>query len=430
MPFYSGFQSAGLVQGRTPDPKGSGRCQAQPPHSVRAGTSRRWSPLGLLLAPWLSGALAQIPLAGVIEARGVGAPAALSFKSGYLMAIDEINASGGVLGQKLVLTQFDIDTAPDAAVDAMQKALLNKPFAILGPQFSGITAAAMKYSAPLAVPHFTGGEAASLTRRFHPSLLRTSLSQAGSAPRMSALVAFGLNAKKVGLLWIDNEFGRDGRALLIEFFRRRNVAVGHDAPIKPGEKNLASAVAALKAAQVDALVLYATESETIETLKELRKQQFDKPIVADGLVASQKVIDGAQGAAEGVLVHMNNSVDAPAAAMQAFAKRYEARYRTRPDLNSIKGFFAVQMLKAGLQVAGKVDQALFLSAVHDTRFDANRFPDLLGSVRYDYFGDLNRAGYFAIVRKTRPQILVHRSRAVECCRLEATVTDGRGQLRA
>lgn len=131
----------------------------------------------------------------------------------------------------------------------------------------------------------------------------------------------------------------------------------------------------------------------------------DKPIVADGLVASQKVIDGAEGAAEGVLVHMNNSIDAPGLPMQSFAKRYEQRYKSRPDLNSIKGFFAVQLIKAGVEVAGKVDQAAFLAAVRNTRFDAARFPELLGTVSYDYFGDLNRTSYFAVIRKSRPQIV-------------------------
>lgn len=119
----------------------------------------------------------------------------------------------------------------------------------------------------------------------------------------------------------------------------------------------------------------------------------------------QKVIDGEQGAAEGVLAHMNNSVDASSPQVQAFVRRYEARYRARPDLNSIKGFFAVQMIKAGIEVAGKVDQASFLTARHNTRFDSGRFPELLGSVSCDFFGDLNRTSYFAQIRKARPQIL-------------------------
>lgn len=373
-----------------------------------AGGARWWCLRAGLLA-WLGLmpvlAWAQIGIAGVIEARGAGAPAATSFRNGYLMAIDEINADGGVLGQRLVLDQHDIETSPEAAVAAMRAALLRKPFAILGPQFSGITAAAMPHSAASAVPHFTGGEAASLTRRFHPSLLRTSLSQQGSAPRMAALVAYGLAARSVGVLWIDNDFGRDGRRLLAESFRRRNVKLAFDLPIKPGQQDFAATLAAIAASPADVLVLYATELESIAALKALHKAGYGRPIVADGLVASAKVIEEAGAAAEGVLVHMNNFVDAPNAALQAFVKRYEQRYRSRPDLNSIKGYFAVQMLKAGLETAGAVDHRRFMDAVRNTRFDATRFPELMGSVSYDYFGDLNRASYFAVIRKARPQLL-------------------------
>jgi branched-chain amino acid transport system substrate-binding protein len=373
-----------------------------------ARCARAWRAGGLLLG--LLGLLpalawAQIPIAGVIEARGAGAPAAASFRNGYRMAIDEINAGSGVLGQRLVLDQHDIDTTPEAAVAAMREALRRKPFAILGPQFSGITAAAMPLSAVGAVPHFTGGEAASLTRRFHPSLLRTSLSQQGSAPRMAALVAYGLAARSVGVLWIDNEFGRDGRRLLAESFRRRNVKLAFDLPIKPGQQDFAATLAAIAASPADALVLYATELESIAALKALHKAGYGGPIVADGLVASAKVIDEAEVASEGVLVHMNNFVDAPNVALQAFVKRYEQRYRSRPDLNSIKGYFAVQMLKAGLEVAGAVDPQRFMDALRNTRFDAARFPELMGSVSYDHFGDLNRASYFAVIRRSRPQLL-------------------------
>ncbi|MEY2953797.1 MAG: hypothetical protein RLZZ401_1884 [Pseudomonadota bacterium] len=360
---------------------------------------------GILL--WLAASVgqAQIQLAAITEAKGGGAPAGSSFKNGYLLAIDEVNAAGGVLGQKLMLTQFDIDTKPDEAVEATKKAVAAKPFAILGPVFSGLTLASMKETAASGIPQFTGGEAASLTRKFHPSLLRTSLSQLGSAPRMVALVTYGISAKKIGLVWIDNEFGRDGRAALAEAVKRRNASVAFDLPIKPGQKDFTQAVKDLKAADVDALLLYLNEGESIEALKELKNQGFGKPIVADGLVASQKVIEGAGDGAEGVLAHVNTSIDAQIPAMRAFVGRYVAKYGARPDQNSVKGFVAVQLIKAGVDVAGKVDQVQFLKAVKDTRFDSKRFPELMSSVSYDFFGDLNRESYFVVIRDAKPKIL-------------------------
>ena len=348
---------------------------------------------------------AQIQLAGITEATGSGALAGQSFKNGYMMALTEVNARGGVLGQPLVLTQYDIDTNADVAAEATKTAVAAKPFAILGPVFSGITLASMQQTVASKTPQFTGGEAASLTRKFHPSLLRTSLSQMGSAPRLGALVAYGLKARKIGLIWVDNEFGRDGKQALLEAVKRRNAAITVDLPVKPGQKDFTQAVADLKTANTDALLLYVNEAEAVEVLKELKKQGFAKPIVADGLVAASKVIAGAQGGAEGVLAHMNNFTETSIPAMQAFTRRYALKYGAQPDQNSVKGFFAVQLIKAGLEQTGTVDQAKFLSTVKNLRFDSKRFPELISPVSYDFFGDLNRESYFVVIRDGQPRLL-------------------------
>lgn len=348
---------------------------------------------------------AQIPLAAVTEARGPGALAGTSFKNGYRMAVEEINAAGGVLGQKLVLTQYDIDTKAEAAKEAMAQAVATKPFAVIGPVFSGLTFASMPLTAGTGIPHFTGGEAASVTRQFHPTLLRSSLSQPSSAPRLASLVSFGMELKSLALITIDNDLGREGKAALSTVFKRRNVNIGFDRAIKPGQADFSKEVSDLIAAAPDALLFYTTETEAIELLKELRRQNFSKPVFTDGLVASQSVLEAAGGAGEGVFAHTIASAEAPVPAVQAFSNRFVARYGVRPDHNAIKGYFVVQLIKAGLGVAGTVDQAAFMKSLRDTRFELRKYPELLSSTSYDYFGDLNRDSYFVVVREGRPRVL-------------------------
>lgn len=360
---------------------------------------------GLLALTVASFAHADIRLAGVTEASGGGAAAGSSFKNGYLMAIEEINAKGGVLGQQLVLKQFDIESNADAAKAAMGKAIEAKPFAVLGPVFSGLTAASSPLTAPEKIPHFTGGEAASLTSSFHPSLLRTSLSQLGSAPRIAALITYGLGVKKIGLIWVENDFGKDGRTALLDAVRRRGGSTVFDQSIKPGQKDLASLVASLKKSDAEALLLYVNENEAIDVLKALKQGGFNKPIVSDGLVAAQKVLDGAGPAADGVFAHMNASIADPSAAVQSFVNRYHARYGSNPDQNSMKGFIAVNVLKAGIELAGKVDQALFLKTIKDNRLESKSYPDLLTNISYDFFGDINRVSFYVIIRNGAPQIV-------------------------
>ena len=343
-------------------------------------------------------AQAQIQLAGITEVSGTGALAGTSFKKGYLMGISEVNAAGGVLGQQLALTQYDTDTTADVVKAAAAKAVAAKPFAILGPMFSSMMASAMSQTGESGTPHFTGGEAASLTRKFHPGLLRTSLSQLSSMPRLGALITHGLGARKIGLIWVDNDFGHDGRAALLPVLKRNGATVEFDGPVKSGQKDFAQTVAGLKAAGVDALLLYVNGGEAIDIFKQLRAHGFDKPIVSDGIAAGQKVIDGAGSAIDGVLVHMNLSTEADSAPVQGFVSRYVARYGARPDLNSMKGFIAVQTIKAGIEMAGKVDAALFLKTLKDKRLERKRYPELMSSVSYDYFGDLNRESYFAVIQ--------------------------------
>lgn len=348
---------------------------------------------------------ADIPLAGVTEAKGAGTVAGTSFRRGYQLAIDEINASGGVLGQRLSIQQFDIDTTPASAVDAAKAAVATKPFAILGPVFSGLTMATMPMTQATGIPHFTGGEAASIARKFHPSVMRTSLSQQGSVPRLAALTAYGLGAKRVALLSVDNEFGRDARALLRDGLTRRGAALVFDGAVPPGETKVDALVSEALAAKPDAVLLYLNEGESVSVLKAIRRHPFEGHIVGEGPLVSSQVIEAAGPAAEGILAHTGISVDVQTPRMRAFVADFTRKYGTRPDHNAVKGYFAVQIIKVGLTKLGKVDAAGFKELIKNTRLEGRAYPDLMTTVSYDLFGDLNRESYLVQVRSAGTEIL-------------------------
>lgn len=339
-------------------------------------------------------ACADIVLAGVTEDRGAAAPAGTAFRNGYTLAIEEINAAGGVLGQRLQLRQFDIDTSEPAVREAMKSAMALQPFAVMGPVFSGLTLAAMASTAATATPHFTGGEAASLTRKFHPSLLRTSLTQQESIPRLAAFAVHGLGARKLGVLWLDNEFGRSGHTVLQDAASRRGAKLAFDESVPPATKDWGPVVQRLMAAQVDAVVLLLTENEAVAALTELRARHFRPPVLGDGPLASTRVVGDPSGVAEGLIGHSGISVDLPNPRMAQFVADYQRRFGGRPDHNSLKGYFAVQALRMGLEATGQADRAAVLAYLKDARLDGRRQPALMTAwVRYDMFGDLNRESY-------------------------------------
>ena len=119
----------------------------------------------LLTAITTTGAFAQaIKLADVAELSGGGATVGTNWKNGIDLAIEEINAKGGVLGRKLEVSHADSQSNPGVARAQVQKALDAEPYVLLGPGYSG----SVKVTAPLAaeagIAQIMGGEAAELTQ--------------------------------------------------------------------------------------------------------------------------------------------------------------------------------------------------------------------------------------------------------------------------
>lgn len=347
----------------------------------------------------------EIVFAGIAEASGIGEIAGVSFKNGYNLAIEEVNTAGGLAGKKIVVRQFDIDTTPDSAKQAATAAVAEKPFVVLGPVFSGLTLATIPITGSANVPQFTGAEAASVTRAYATNLFRTSLTQEISIPRLASFVKYGFQAARVGMVWIDNPFGRDGKDIFIKAIGRLGKTEMEDIAVKPGQKDFSEAVGKLKHSRPDVLVIYTNEAEAIDLLKELKRQGFDRPVVGEGPLASQQVIDFAEGAAENIYAHTGISVDAPNARIAAFAQKYKERYQTRPDHNSLKGYFAVHTIKAVVDATGRLDRDSFVEALKRARFDSNRQPNVLMRGSYDMFGNLYRESYLVRIRGGRQSVV-------------------------
>src|SRR5262245_51381051 len=90
-------------------------------------------------------ASAQQPLRipNIIEMSGAGATVGTNWKNGLEIAVDEINAQGGILGRKVEITVVDTQSNPGVARAAVQKALDADPVVLFGPIYSGSVKATM-----------------------------------------------------------------------------------------------------------------------------------------------------------------------------------------------------------------------------------------------------------------------------------------------
>src|SRR6516164_9801071 len=109
----------------------------------------------LLLMAGAAGA-ADVKLAYVGEISGSIAVSGGNFRDGVILAVEEINAAGGILKEKIALSQLDTQTNPGVARSQMQKAIDGEPYVVLGPIFSGNVKATMQLLQQAEIPHLIG----------------------------------------------------------------------------------------------------------------------------------------------------------------------------------------------------------------------------------------------------------------------------------
>ncbi len=347
----------------------------------------------------------SVYIPAILELSGPGAVSGTNFRDGMLLAIDEINAKGGILGRKIDTPL--LDTQSDASISRaqVQKVLDNKPYVILGPVFSGSVLVDMALTQKAEIPEIVGGEAAAITQKNNPYVFRTSFGQQFSMPKIANYIRDGIKAKTVAVLWVNNDFGKGGRDNFIKEMASRNIKVVADVSTESGQADFSADVVKIKAANADAIFVYTNEEESARFLREAKKQGIKSPLIGETTLLGQKVIDLAEGAADGVRGHVGLTVDAPNPAVKEFAERFKKRFNYVCDHNGIKGYLAVYFIKYVTEKMGKFDSKAFAQTAHGLTITPKQEPGILMEATWDQNGDIDRESFLGEVVNGKQKIV-------------------------
>jgi len=352
----------------------------------------------------VSTAHAEIKIAVLQELSGTGATAGTNFKNGVQLAVNEINAAGGILGQKLDATIEDTQSNPGIAKGLALKAVDDGAFAVFGPTFSGSMIVSMAQTRKAQVPNFTGADAAAITQQGNPYVFRTSFTQTVSMPKLARYIAGALKAKTVAIIFVNNDFGKGGRDAFVKAAAAAGLTMAADISTDAGLLDFSAAVLKAKRSNADVVFVYTNEEESARCLRELRKQEVTKPIVGETTLTGQRVIELAGPAANGALAHVGLTTDAPIPAVREFRAKFEKAYKYTPDHNGLKGYTSVYMLKAGIAAAGKLDRVAVAKALHGLKIRAASEPGVLMDVAIDDHGDLDRESFIVEVKNGKQEV--------------------------
>jgi branched-chain amino acid transport system substrate-binding protein len=356
----------------------------------------------LLLASGV--AEAQVKFAYVGEISGSIAVSGGNFRDGVVLAVEELNAKGGILKQKIELTLYDTQTNPGVARAQMQKAIDGDPYVVLGPIFSGNVKVTMQMLQQAEIPHLIGGEAAELTSLGDRYLFRTSFGQQIGMPKIANFIRDELKAKTVALIWVNNDFGKGGRDRLIKELTARNIRLTADVSSESGQVDFAADVVKLKAANADVVFVYSNEEECARIMREAKKQGLKGPFVGDTTLLSQKTIELAGEAADGVMGHVGLTADAPLKEVEVFKAKFLKRFNYAPDHNGLKGYSGIYAVKYVTEKLGKLDRKGLAATLHGLTIAPKDEPGILIETSWDANGEIDRISFLAEVAGGKQKI--------------------------
>ena len=217
----------------------------------------------------------NFPLAGERTLQGVD------------LAVEEINAAGGVLGKKLTYIYEDDGNDATTAVNVVTKLLNEDVVAVIGPHTTGNTLAVQSLYAEAGMPFFSGGTGVKLenemdNKYFHR--IRPSDSICGAIAAKFAVENLG--AKKVGVDYNNNDFGTGGRDVVVATLQELGVEyveVAHNS----GDTDMTTQLMNLQAAGVDAVILWTDDAEDVVTARQAYELGLDIPFITSAGVVMQ-----------------------------------------------------------------------------------------------------------------------------------------------
>jgi len=351
-------------------------------------------PAALVLA-LLAGCGKPARVGAIVSRSGAASSYGEQVARGFDLAVEQINAAGGVGGRKLELLYRDDSTNPEIGLAALRELVEHERVStVLGAVSSTVTLRLAPYcerhrvvliSPSASAPQLT--EAGEYIFRAFPSDVLEGASMADFAR--------DLGLDRVAVLAVDNDYGESLARVFAERFRASGGSIVASITFPEGDAAaIADAVAALPGLAPRGLYIPAYVSDLATALKRLRETNL-RPIVLGTSSAAPELLRAAGPAAENLVFPMPSfDATADSAGVRAFAAAFSARYATEPDVYAAHAYDTVRVLAAAVDRAGSWNP----DEIRDALLHIDNYEGATGRLAFDRKGDVVQYPRLCVVR--------------------------------
>lgn len=308
------------------------------------------------------GAVDEIVIGEYGSLTGNDANFGQSTKNGVEVALEELTAAGGKIGEMPVRVVVEDDQGrPEEAATVVQK-LLNqdRAIAVIGEVASSRSLAAAPYCQRAGVPMISPSSTNPRVTEIGDYIFRMCFLDDFQGRVMARFAVENLGFKKAAIL---KDVKNDYSVGLAQYFTEGFTAAGGTIVVEQayssGDQDFRAQLTAIKAQNPEIIVVpgYYTEGGLIA--RQARELGLTQPLLGGDGWESQQLIQIGGDALNGSYYTNHWSLDAPDPQLQAFLAKYRAKFNGDPDAISGLAFDAANVLFAALRSLAAEDPGTF-----------------------------------------------------------------------
>ncbi|SLN74050.1 ABC transporter substrate-binding protein [Oceanibacterium hippocampi] len=304
-----------------------------------------------------------IPIGFIGTLTGFNAVLGEDTLRGVEIAIDEVNAAGGVHGRKLKLIKEDDENDAQKAVTAARKLIdLDDVWAIIGPPHSAYALATSAITRRAQVVQISPISTMDrLTDPVNPYFFRTWVRDRDVATVIASLAAeYG----RIGILYETTPWGDGGKDRIVSALRKINKEPVDTEAFDISTQDLTPQILNFKKADVDAVIVQAQGADAAQALRAMKQLAYKPAVIGHPGLTMESFPKLARDDADGTIVL--DGIDSTKSSVVKFNAAYQARQGEQPfNFFPAAGYDSVMIIVQALNRSG-ADRMKLRDAVEST----------------------------------------------------------------
>ncbi len=328
----------------------------------------------------------EIELGAVLVMTGPDAKAGQSARQGIDLAADEINNSGGIQRKKIRIIYEDDQGDPQKAVSAVTKLInIDRVPVIIGPMWSSPVLAVAPLVEKKHVVLLSPTASNPDITNAGDYVFRNTYSDLFEGSKTAEYAYKKLGYRKMGILYINNDFGRGLDRVFMNKFKNMGGDVLVEENYDPKAVDFKSQLAKIKGSDIEAIYLVGY-SEVGQILKQAKELGLRTGFISTIMFEISDVIKIAGDAAEGVVyAFVSFDPELGDAKVTDFSQKYEMKFGIPPDPEAAFSYDALKIIASVIERVGTNPEN-----IKNALYQVKNYNGVTGETTFDVNGDVSK----------------------------------------